>query len=297
MAEAAIPVDLFNPGQVFACIGLAEAADVLLGDAEAAFDWSDPAQTFFRLNAAGDTSPVHRVLDFLDHAKATAIAPAGSPNLAKWKPIWGPPPDLLDRLAGYPFPDPPSPAKLACRLSDGAHALNLDHWGDAAGRDAVKFWAGTGGYPGAALAADALALVRGRAADAAADPFALSAPQSSSFRLDWRRDYIPIHTGFSINQHKGAIVTSGFPLVELLGAVGLSHARPLRPARRDKLLYVYGVTGRSQYIDRTFLPLPLLRAALGGAALPFPMRRFTMRLDSPDKDSRSITTVTEENLE
>jgi hypothetical protein len=34
MAEASIPVDLLNPGQVFACLGFMEAADILLGDAE-----------------------------------------------------------------------------------------------------------------------------------------------------------------------------------------------------------------------------------------------------------------------
>jgi CRISPR-associated protein Csx14 len=36
MSEAVIPVDLFNPGQVFASLGFLEAADVLLGDAEGA---------------------------------------------------------------------------------------------------------------------------------------------------------------------------------------------------------------------------------------------------------------------
>jgi CRISPR-associated protein Csb3 len=34
MAQADIPVDLFNPGQVFACLGFLEAADIVLGDAE-----------------------------------------------------------------------------------------------------------------------------------------------------------------------------------------------------------------------------------------------------------------------
>ena len=40
MAESTIPVDLLNPGQVFACLGILEMADVLLGDATAAFDWT-----------------------------------------------------------------------------------------------------------------------------------------------------------------------------------------------------------------------------------------------------------------
>jgi len=297
MAEAAIPVDLFNPGQVFACIGFAEAADVLLGDAEGVFDWSHPSQVCFRLRARGEVSPVLRVLQFLDRAQAQAEAPAGSASLMSWTASWGPPPTEIDRDSGYPFPDPPSPATLVCRLTDGTHDLVLDHWGDATARDNVKFWAGAGGYPGAGLARDALALVQGRAADAAADPFSFGAPQSSSFRLDWRRDYIPIHAGFSLNAH-GDIDPIGFPLVELLGALGLSHARPKRPDRRNKLAYTYAVAGRSRAGDAHWLGLPLLRAALGMAPFPFPMRRFQLLLDWPGKEgqARSITTVTEEKL-
>src|SRR5438045_1180608 len=49
VAEASIPVDLFNPGQVFACIGLAEAADVILGDAEGCFDWASHDSPRFHL--------------------------------------------------------------------------------------------------------------------------------------------------------------------------------------------------------------------------------------------------------
>lgn len=297
MAEASIPVDLFNPGQVFACIGFAEAAEVLLGDAEGVFDWSDPAGAVFRLRAAGDGSPVEAVLGFLDRAQAQAVAPQGSTNIAGWTASWGPPPIPSDRARGYPFPDPPSPATLACQLSDGGHTLILDHWGDATERDNVKFWAGAGGYPGAGLAADALALVKGRAFAAAADPLSLNAPQSSSFRLDWRRDYIPLHAGFSLNAH-GHIDTLGYPLVELLGALGLGQARPARPSRRDKLTYAYAVAGRTRADDGTWLPLSLLRAALGGSQLPFPMRHFKMLLDWPGKEgqARSITTVTEENI-
>lgn len=296
MAEASIPVDLFNPGQVFACIGLAEAAEVLLGQAEGVFDWST-GHTRFHLRARGEASPVQRVLRFLDDAQVRAVAPAGSPNIGRWNPSWGPAPVPRARDDGYPFPDPSSPATLVCELTDGTHTLTLDHWGDETERDNVKFWAGAGGYPGAGLALDALNAIRGRAAAASTDPFALGAPQSSSFRLDWRRDYIPIHAGFSLNAH-GHIETVGFPLVELLGAIGLTHARPFRPDRRNKLAYVYAICGRARDDDPTWLPLPFLRAALGAVALPFPTRRFRMRLDWPGKEgqARSITTVTEETL-
>lgn len=297
MAEAAIPVDPLNPGQVFACIGFLEAADVLLGCAEGAFDWSDASDVRFRLRAHGEVSPVVRVLEFLDKASARAAAPKGSANFDGWNRGWGATPEEVAQAQGYPIPDPPSPATLVCVLSEGANTITIDHWGDKAGRDNVKFWAGAGGYPGAALARDALALISGRAVNAASNPFALAAPQSSSFRLDWRRDYIPIDAGFSLNEHD-EIETIGFPLVELLGAIGLTHARPSRPERRNKLQYCYGFAGRACSSERHWLPPSILRAALGAANLPFPTRRFRMLLDWPGKEgqARSITTVTEETL-
>jgi CRISPR-associated protein Csx14 len=294
VAEASVPVDLFNPGQVFACLGLTEAAEVLLGDAEGAFDWSDSGDVRFRLRAGGVVSPVVVVLEFLARAKVFGEAPDGSPCHEAWKAPWG---KLKTRAkdAGYPFPDPPSPATVVCTLSDETNVLTIDHYGDETNRDNVKFWAGSGGYPGVALARDALDLVRTQAVAHASDPFSLGLPQSSSFRLDWRRDYIPIDAGFSLNAHGNRMGTVGFPLVELLGALGLSHARPERPNRRNKLEYVYGVAGRCKHED-SWLPPAFLRAALGGGSFPFPTRRFRMLLGWPGKEgqARSITTVTEE---
>lgn len=301
--EAHVPVDLFNPGQVFACLGLLEAADVLCGAAEGYFDWADASDVRFRLRAKGAASPVERVLGFLDQAEARAEAVEGSPNIKVWNDEWGPSPTVVARSTGYPFPDPSSPATLVCALVAGGNRLTLEHWGDATCRDNVKFWAGSGGRPGVSLAIDALAVVQGRALNAAADPFALSAPQSSSFRLDWRRDYVPIDLGFSLNRHKSTMVPKGFPLVELLAALGLSHARPRRPNARDKLVYEYAVIGTSISGASTWLPPALVRAALGqpnalGRALPWPMRHFRMRLDWPGQEgqARSITTVTEETM-
>jgi CRISPR-associated protein Csb3 len=295
MAEASIPVDLLNPGQVFACLGFLEAAIVLLGAGEGAFDWREPLVRF-HLRGPGDASPIVRVLEFIDRARAVAEAPAGSPNIQAWKSSWGEAPRPLPRARGYPFPDPSSPATLVCALTDGEHSIRIDHWGDETERDNVKFWAGAGGFPGAGLARDALALVSSKAALAAADPFALARPQSSSFRLDWRRDYIPLDTGFSLNSH-GNFETVGYPLVELLAAIGLTHARPARPERRNKLVYTYAVVGRDVATPQLWLPPPLLRAGLGGSTLPFPMRRFRMLLDWPGQENqaRAITTVSEES--
>lgn len=291
MAEASIPVDLLNPGQVFACLGFAEAADVLLGEAEGCFDWSNRDAARFHLRAGGDENPIERVLRFLSQAAVIAEAPHASPNITAWNESWGDKPDELPKGAPYSSADPESPATLVAVLRTSEGELALDHWADTV-RDNVKFWAGAGGYPGAALTRDALELVRDAAVESICDPFALAVPQSSSFRLDWRRDYVPIDAGFSLNAHGGAIQAVGYPLVELLGAVGLTHARPQRLA---KLEYRYGVAGTSREV--AWLPLSFLRAALGRSAMPFEVRGFHMFLSWPGKEgqARAITHVTEES--
>ena len=292
MAVAVVPVDLTNPGQVFACLGFAEAAEILLGAAAGGFDWQEPDGVRFRLVAAGEEDPVVRVLRFLDEATVTSLAPPDSDNnTGKWN---------IDTVIGdsfaFPYPDPESPAKLPARLTDGdGCAIVIDYWGDATRRrDNVKFWAGSGGYPGAALARDALELVHGRMADHNGDPFAVDALQSGSFRFDWRRDYVPIDAGFSPNLH-GAVVMRGYPVVELLAAIGLTHARPLR---HSKLSYSYGVTGLS---GTGLHDLVFLRAALGARLPPFPglpFRKFHMQLNWPGQENqaRCITSVIEEGV-
>lgn len=293
MAEASIPVDLLNPGQVFACLGFVEAADILLGEAEGSFDWSQPGAVQFRIRAKGSESPISEVLAFLEKAKVRAEVVRESDNVDNWNKKWG---ELrtIDPMNGYPFPDPESPATLVAVFEADGKEIHLDHWGDVT-RDNVKFWAGAGGYPGAALARDALDLLRENAVENAHDPFSFATPQSSSFRLDWRRDYIPLDAGFSLNAHSH-ISTQGFPIVEVLAAIGLTHARPFRPFQYDKLDYRYGVAGRDERSGELWLPPSFLRAALGLAELPFPMRRFRMLLDWPGQENqaRAITIVTEE---
>lgn len=299
MAVASIPVDLANPGQVFACLGFVETAEVLLGKAEGGFDWDpgdvrDPGAARFRFAAEGGENPAARVLRFLEEATVKALAPAGSTNRmqAGWK---------IETVSCdsnvFPFPDPKSPATLPARLQDGAgRFIVIDHWGDATRRDNVKFWGGSRGKPGAALAHDALHLVRGRAVDCADDPFALAAPQSGSFRFDWRRDYVPIDAGFSPNAHRSKpskLTMQGYPIVELLAAIGLTHARPLR---RSDLEYSYGVPG---FVGADLHDVIILRASLGARQPPFsgmPFRRFSMQLDWPGQENqaRCITNVTEE---
>ena len=290
MANASIPVDLTNPGQVFACLGFLEVADILLGEASGGFDWRNPTDLRFRLAARGNADPVVRVLRFLEEATVTSITPVASPhNTRKWKIE-----TITVGSGAFPFRDT-GPDVLPARLSDGSgKSIAIDHWGDQGhnGRDRVKFWAGAGGYPGVGLARDALDLIRGRATARARDPFSLSAEQSSSFRFDWRRDYVPIDAGFSPNAHVD-MVMRGYPIVELLAAIGLTNARPVR---RQRLEYSYGVAGMAD--DELYDPI-FLRAALGLEKSPFPgmpFRLFTMRLDWPGQvgQARCITDVIEE---
>lgn len=304
MAEASIPVDLFNPGQVFACLGFLEAAEILVGEAEGGFDWSDPKNARFHLRTEGPENPVEAVLAFLDRAHVKALAPADSDNRTE---KWGIPTAILDSDHSFPFPDPSSPATLPAVLeaplpNGKTGQLVLEHFGEAkerTKRDPVKFWGGAGGYPAVALAKDALDLIRGNWKAFSEDPFSFSAPMSSSFRLDWRRDYIPIDAGFSLNRHN-RITPLGFPIVELLAAIGLTHARP---EKLQALEYRYGVIGHclvpvSSESTPYFYPAIFLRAALGGGALPFERRVFRMLLGWPAKEgqARAITTVIEENI-
>ena len=127
------------------------------------------------------------------------------------------------------------------------------------------------------------------------DPFGLSAVQTNSFRFDWRRDYIPVQDGFSPNKHGKTIQMVGFPLVEILAAIGMTHARPSRAA---KLEYRYGVLG---YDGGPLLEPIFHRAALGAESTPVPgrtFRRFVMHLHWPGQENqaRCITQVCEEEI-
>jgi CRISPR-associated protein Csb3 len=288
MAVAHIPVDLLNPGQVFACLGFLEAADTLLGGAQGNFDWGQESGVQFVMDASTKGNPFEAVLEFLSQAKVYSVAAANSRHTTQ---KWDVPTLLMEEDAPSPTPDPRSPATLPALLRD-AHGreILIAHWADMTLRDNVKFWAGAGGYPGAALTRDVLNLVRQLPPAAVHNPFSVSACQSSSFRFDWRRDYVSMSIGFSPNEHDEMIML-GYPLVEILAVIGLENARP---KRLRKLEYQYGVTG--SFPDSRLLSPLFLRAALGCASLPFPRRTFRMRLDWPGQENqaRCITQVFEE---
>jgi CRISPR-associated protein Csx14 len=135
--------------------------------------------------------------------------------------------------------------------------------------------------PGAALARNAVScLANADLKEITTAPFAFAAPMTSSFRLDWRRDYVPLDAGFSPNLHDTTITMVGYPVVELLAADGLQFSRPARISPRDKLAYRYHVTD-------VWLPVILARAVLGGDDPGFPRRTFRMRLGWPGKKGQA----------
>lgn len=295
MAQAEIPVDLLNPGQVFACLGFLELALVIAGDADAGFAW-DADITTFRLSMEGAPCPFMRCLKWLAGAEVCVVVPTDAGLIVKAEkdklPVAS-----IDAVGGFAYGQPEFARLPALLKGADGRTFTVNHWADApslTGRHALKFWAG--GKAGASLARDALDLVRDQLTGAHADPLNLAVPQSSSFRFDWRRDYVPLDIGFSLDRHKGKknrISSIGYPLVELLAAVGLSHARPQFV---ETLQYRYGVLGAGT--EETLVPPCLLRAALGCVELPFPRRIFRMQLGRPEQDgkgARCVTSVIEEH--
>jgi CRISPR-associated protein Csx14 len=192
--------------------------------------------------------------------------------------------------------DENSSATLPVRLRNGTVEVPIEYWIDTRPIDVdnVKFWGGSQGKPGAAIATELIAaistLVRHEPALALERPFDCWSAMSGSFRLDWRRDYTAIDAGFSLNKHKTAMTAVGYPFVELLGAVGLQHARPVRVTPRDPLNYRY-------YVPNGPLPTVLMRVAIGTPELGFPNRSFRMRLDWANQEgqARCIINAEEES--
>lgn len=143
MAEARIPVDLFNPGQVFACLGFMEAAEILLGQAEGGFDWSDETDVRFVLRAAGEADPVREVLGFLAKAQVAAVLSAtrvfdmtkwGKPETKKrpakpfsideWKKSW----KIQTRAIPEPVFPFPSPTDRMCFPPSSRQKTDVCPW-------------------------------------------------------------------------------------------------------------------------------------------------------------------------
>ncbi|HXG32960.1 MAG TPA: hypothetical protein VNJ11_06325 [Bryobacteraceae bacterium] len=137
MAQASIPVDLFNPGQVFACMGFLEAADVLLGQAQGGFAWANESDVRFRLCADGSENPFETILDFLAGAEIERLVPKSAGN-------------AIDNLEDgsrvcvvetFPASDV-DPKALPLRFTKNGRELYITHWCDESSRNSFKLFAG-----------------------------------------------------------------------------------------------------------------------------------------------------------
>jgi CRISPR-associated protein Csx14 len=318
MASASIPIDLLNPGQVFASLGFLEAADVLLGDAEGGFDWRGEGAVKFELCVEGERNPFEAVLEFLAEAEPKRWGPVGYAD---------PPPkkdkdDDEDESEDDGSADgaaaaalelaPTFPARegdrmaLPIRFGGGNRpVVELGHWADGSGRESFKLYAGnrsadriaramlngvrkkpTGkqkanGQPGDLKTRGVAQLWGKDRAALVAAPFDVLTPMGGSFNFDPRGAWTAIDAGYSPNEHKHAIQAS--PVVEFLAAWGLENARPGLPDKYSVRYAAWGVR----------LPPMLARAALAGDLATIPLRRFRFELDLAGKN-KVVTFAQEE---
>jgi CRISPR-associated protein Csb3 len=317
---ATIPVDLNSPGQVLACMGFLEAAEVLLSGAEARFDWNE-APSKFVLCARGDRNPFEVVLDFLAKAEIIELTPSGyveggaadaddsgEEDAALSEPQEGEASDGHDaavqvgrRMETGAFPSPEGDRNaLPIQLMHSEDRLTVSHWADGSSRNPFKLYSGN--RSARRIATQMLRGVRAkpkknqsigdlkskglqqlwqeRRAELLEKPFDVLTPMGGSFNFDPRGAWTAIDAGYSPNTQKDGVAAS--PVVEILAAIGLEHARPDEYETRKVRYAVWGLS----------LPPMLARAALAGADLKLPMRRFRFELDLSGKNK--VTTFAQE---
>jgi len=319
MADATIPVDLFNPGQVFACLGFLEAADILFGAAEGGFDWSDGTTTNFNLCANGDTNPIESVLAFLSNAEIRAHCPVGydatepdsedeAEEAVDDEGGSGKDQSALPEISSvFPANDGDKttlPVQIVS--ADGHDRIELSHWIDGSRRNTFKLYSGNRSAFGIAnamlkgtrkkpskkqreneqpgdLKTKGIIQLYSEGKDALVrNPFGLLTPMGGSFNFDPRGAWTAIDSGYSPNDQKDAVEAS--PVVELLAAIGLQHSRPIEYGLREVRYAVWSI----------LLTPMLARAALTGG-IPSILSRsfhFTLALSGKNK----VVTFSQEEI-
>lgn len=236
MAAADIPVDLFNPGQVFACLGFLEAAEVLLGDAEGGFDWNDEENTRFRLQTNGVQNPFGIVLQFLAEAEMVVVRPADLtgpwPNGAKSTHEFPASDKTLRKSEGKGF----TASALPILLKHDQAEILVSHWLKRNSLQTLKLFAGQ--QVASQLTANMLKgdqskkgtqgirQIYSNISDGGfRDPFNVVCPVGGRFGFDARGGWDSIRIGSSLDK-QGSLVEIA-PHVELLAAIGLENARPV----------------------------------------------------------------------
>ena len=323
MAEHSIPVDLFNPGQVFACLGFLEAADVLCGEAQGSFhDWDNNSAAKFRLSTGGDENPFEAVLEFLaTEAEIRRVAPRGyvDPPPKKKKSDSTGTNDEDDAVSETETANPPEPIEtfmaqkpdkttLPIRFGGGNRpVIELGHWADGSGRETFKLYSGNRsadkiardmlngvrkptkkqkqeGQPGTLQTKGIEQLFEEDRNGLISAPFRVT-PMGGSFNFDPRGAWTAIDAGYSPNTQKHVVTAS--PVVEFLTAWGLQNTRPLMSGNKGREV--------GYAVWKEMLPPMLARAAFIGAipGLTIKCFRFTLALSGKNK---IVTFAKQENL-
>lgn len=274
MGRKGIPVDLRNPGQVFACLGFLEAADILCGPAEGGFDWRNGEK--FVLDAAGAEDPVAAVLAFLCDAEV----------------IWSSPSDCItERDGGKTVAKEGISASSVPKAADlpgsfvgwhegVAREIPFGYWADGTSRFHEIFKKSTYANSCHIRMENALRVVRSLDSKVCADdPLGQSAVTRSLFRLDPRGSTDPIQDGTSPDTlRKGGIemrvVT--YPLCELMAIIGLQNARPKILSRTHYCYKVWSCLHIAGDHHPIMLSPILARAALGSDLLYLRTRAFVI---------------------
>ena len=269
MTTSKIPVDIRNPAQVFACLGIMELADRTLDEVQGRFGWlhasTPPGAAIpdaFELEAKSDADPIRSVLELLRTAKV------GTPNC------------LVPHVCGNPqvWPSPEmdektAPVRLEFGDCEAVSSFVLSAWSDRSSRGRVKLFAGP--QKGMTIIRD---LFEGTGKDVGAkhlldqvlqkrdlDPFRPLVPTRGSFRIEPRGVWTAIGAGYSIDVENMNVSTTN-PLAEVLAMVGFEHARY---AKRDRTC-VYSVW-------MEWASLELARALIG--AVPSPFHTITLAFE------------------
>ena len=305
MAESSIPVDLFNPGQVFACLGFLEAADVLCGDAEGGFDWNDEAEVRFCLRTGDAGNPFESVLEFLAGADVKAVAPEGwrpkkKQTKAKAKEKLEEELCRQEQSEVFPSPSPETSSAMPIQIANSKIRIVLGHWADGSSRNEFKLYAGNrtaldiatamlsgtfskpkkGQNIGAIKTRGIAQLWEERKTDLIERPFQVNTHMGGSFNFDPRGAWTPIDAGYSPNEQKHQVVAS--PVVEVLAAWGLENARPDEFEIRKVRYAVWGLA----------LPPLLARVVLVDGISAVLVKRFRFELDMSGKNK--IVTFSEQ---
>jgi CRISPR-associated protein Csx14 len=325
MAEASIPIDLLNPGQVFACLGFMEAANILLGDAEGGFDWSHETRVSFALRAGGEGNPFEVVLEFIAEAEPKRWGPIGYTDPPPKKGEGDgeveqeleseDSPEENGSIAGQPaldlsivFPSKEGDRMaLPVRFGGGNRPIvEFSHWTDGSSRDSFKLYAGNRSADGIARAM--LKGVRGKPSKKQKANEQPGDLKTKGVRQLWEEDrvslvkapfYVLTPMGGSFNfDPRGAwtAMDVGYSPNEHKHAILASPvveflaAWGLEHARPVE----FGLRQIRYFAWGVNLPPMLARAALCGGLTTVPLRQFHFELDLSGKNK--VVTFAHEEL-